>query len=68
MLGLDSHPQDPNEEYEYILVTFDGVLKYPQLQYVKLDYILNLMPQTACLGKICGPRYVGPKIDKIGYF
>ena len=35
---------------------------------VKLDYISSLMPQTACLGKICGPRYLGPKLAKSAIF
>ena len=36
--------------------------------YVKLDYILSLLPQTACLGKICGPRYLGPKLAESAIF
>ena len=32
--------------------------------YVKLDYILDLMPPTEALGKICKPRYLGPKLTK----
>ena len=30
--------------------------------YVKLDYIASSLPQTACLGKICEPKYLGPKL------
>ena len=36
--------------------------------YVKLDNISSLLPQTACLGKICGPRYLGPKLTKSAIF
>ena len=35
---------------------------------MKLDSILSLLPQTACLGKICGPRYLGPKFEKAAIF
>ena len=40
----------------------------PTRIYVKLDYISSLLPQTACLGKICGPRYLGPKLAKSAIF
>ena len=40
----------------------------PTRMYVKLDYISSLLPQTACLGKICGPRYLGPKLAKSAIF
>ena len=40
----------------------------PIRTYVKLDYISSLLPQTACLGKICGPRYLGPKLAKSAIF
>ena len=36
--------------------------------YGKLDYISSLLPQTPCLGKICGPRYLGPKLAKSAIF
>ena len=35
---------------------------------MKLDYISSLLPQTACLGKLCGPRYLGPKLAKSAIF
>ena len=28
---------------------------------MKLDYISSLFPYIACLERICGPRYFGPK-------
>ena len=36
--------------------------------YVKLDHISSLMPQIASLGKICEPRYFGPKLAKSAIF
>ena len=44
-----------------------GVLRR-RSQYVKLDYISSLMQQTACLGKICGPIYLGPKLAIFSIF
>ena len=35
---------------------------------VKRDYISSLLPQTACLEKICGLRYLGPKLAKSAIF
>ena len=43
-------------------------LNTPSRTYMKLDYISSLLPQTACLGKICGPRYLGPKLAKSAIF
>ena len=34
------------------------------LFYSILDYVSGLLPKTACLGKICWPRYLDPKFIK----
>ena len=64
MLGLDNQ-QDPNGEYQYI---FESALCLSLRIYVKLDYNLSLLSQTACQGKIFGPRYSYPKRTKAAIF
>ena len=41
---------------------------YPTRTYMKLDYVSSLLPLTACLGKICRLRYLGPKLTKSAIF
>ena len=42
--------------------------KPPTRIYVKLNYISSSLPQTGCLGKICEPRYLSPKLAKTAIF
>ena len=55
-----------------IIYVFNGVCARhwmsPTRIYVKIDYIFSLLPQTICLGKIYGPRYLGPKLTKSAIF
>ena len=55
--------RDPSEENKGNFGSCLGASS-PTRIYVKLDYISSLLPQTTCLGKIFGPRYLGPKLTK----
>ena len=60
--------RDQNDENKYIC----GWCLSPSYNIpnscVKLDYISSLTSQTACLGKICEPRDLGPKLTKSAIF
>ena len=49
-----------------INISLGHICACPQISptriYLKLDYILSLLPQAACLGKFFEPRYFGPKL------
>ena len=45
------------------IMTFAMPAWFPSEIYVKRNYIFSFLPQTVCLGKICGPN-----LDKVGYF
>ena len=69
MLGAGWHPPEPRLR---ISIFVGGGRPrhhiYPTRICVKLDDISSLLPQTGCLGKLCGPRYLGPKLAKSAIF
>ena len=58
-----------NGEFQYIfyrrLITS---LDFVKLFFLTLDYISRLLPQTGCPEKLCGPRYLRPKLATSAIF